>query len=73
MDILGILETEQVIVSALIGINCMDQVQSHMRGMLRNGASRDDVEWIRNVCSLVVDIIGPKERCDIAIVPEIFD
>ncbi|KAJ5125112.1 hypothetical protein N7448_004439 [Penicillium atrosanguineum] len=70
-EVLDILESEQVMVSALIGIDCVEQVRFHMIGLLRNGARRDEVDFIRQISALVVDTIGVKESRKIPTVPEL--
>ncbi|KAJ5560612.1 hypothetical protein N7513_003011 [Penicillium frequentans] len=69
--VLDILETEQVIVSALVGVDCMEQVRSHMLGLLRNGAQREEVELVRRICALVVEKIGVRKSRNIPSVPEL--
>lgn len=48
--ILNDLETGQVIVSALIGIDCQHQLRNHMKGMLYNGATREELTELRDLC-----------------------
>lgn len=47
--ILDDMETGQVIVSCLIGIDCMQQLRNHMKGMQYNGARKEEVEMIREI------------------------
>ncbi|KAF2467911.1 uncharacterized protein BDR25DRAFT_374211 [Lindgomyces ingoldianus] len=48
-EILDGLETSHCILSALLGIDCQEQVRNHMIGMLLNGAKREEIEAFRNV------------------------
>ncbi len=48
-EILDTLETEQVVVAALIGIDCQEQMINHMIGMMFNGAKREEVEALKNI------------------------
>lgn len=68
-EVLDILESEQVLVSALVGIDCVEQVRSHMIGLLRNGARREEVELVRQICALVVETIGVRKSRNIPAVP----
>ncbi|CAL5867826.1 uncharacterized protein PFLUO_LOCUS2047 [Penicillium psychrofluorescens] len=43
------METSQVIISCLIGIDCMQQLRNHMKGMQYNGARKEEVEMIREI------------------------
>lgn len=47
--ILDDMETGQVIISCLIGIDCMQQLGNHMKGMQYNGARKEEVEMIREI------------------------
>ncbi|KAF7553870.1 hypothetical protein G7046_g6970 [Stylonectria norvegica] len=69
--ILNDLETGQVIVSCLIGIDCQEQVGNHMKGMLFNGARREEIEMVREICIRVADELGVKFKTGPVPVPEI--
>ncbi|KAE8383906.1 hypothetical protein BDV26DRAFT_299337 [Aspergillus bertholletiae] len=56
--ILGQLETGQVIVAALLGIECHTQAANHILGMLGNGACRKDVEEILFLVSALQNHYG---------------
>lgn len=71
--ILNDLETGQAIVSCLIGIDCQEQMESHMKGMIYNGASKEEVETIQNICLRVVERLGVKPRTGPVSVPDIED
>jgi hypothetical protein len=43
------LETGHCIISALLGIDCQEQVRNHMIGMQLNGAKREQIVGFRNV------------------------
>jgi hypothetical protein len=47
--ILNDMETSQCIISCLIGIDCMQQLGNQMRGMQYNGASKEEVNMIREI------------------------
>ncbi|CAM1510710.1 Fc.00g010450.m01.CDS01 [Cosmosporella sp. VM-42] len=53
--ILDDLETGQAIVSCLIGIDCQEQLGNHMKGMMFNGAKREEIEMIRETCIRVAE------------------
>lgn len=56
------LTTGYVIVSALYGMDCQTQLQNHMKGMLINGATRQDLEGLRELCLGLANILGVKFR-----------
>jgi hypothetical protein len=72
-DILGIPETGQVMVSALIGNDCQSHAYGHMLGMLRNGVSREEVVTVRDVYLKVVEMCGIKKWQGASEVPEFSD
>ncbi|KAF2658360.1 hypothetical protein K491DRAFT_676407 [Lophiostoma macrostomum CBS 122681] len=47
--VLNDLETGHCIISALLGIDCQEQVRNHMIGMQLNGAKREQIVAFRNV------------------------
>lgn len=53
--VLGILETEQVVVSALLGIDCPEQAKNHMLGILANGGRDEDLIFILDIVSRIAD------------------
>ena len=59
-EILDDLETEHVIISALLGIDCQEQVKNHMIGMQLNGAQWEEVEALRNVVLKLAEKLGIK-------------
>lgn len=58
-EILDILETEQVVIASLIGIDCQEQMTNHMIGMMFNGAKREEVEALKQV------VLALAERLDV--------
>ncbi|KAL5340962.1 hypothetical protein BJX70DRAFT_396343 [Aspergillus crustosus] len=54
--------TGYVMVSALYGMDCPNQLQHHMKGMLINGATREDLETLRDLCLGVAGILGVQLR-----------
>ena len=59
-DILPVFETGQIIVSALLASDCPLQASGHMLGMLRNGATREEVSYVRDICVKMVGYWGVK-------------
>ncbi|OJJ06483.1 hypothetical protein ASPVEDRAFT_875524 [Aspergillus versicolor CBS 583.65] len=55
VNVLDILETEQVIVSALLGIDCPEQAKNHIVGILANGGRDEDLQFIRDIVSRIAD------------------
>lgn len=58
--ILNTKQTGQVIISALVGIDCPEQGRNHMIGMLHQGMTIDELNFICQVCSLVAEKCGVK-------------
>lgn len=69
--ILNDLETGYVIVSTLIGIDCQAQLRHHMKGMLYNGATRDELQALQNLCLDVANRLGIKFRHEPREIPTI--
>lgn len=63
------LTTGYAIVSALYGMDCQNQLQHHMKGMLINGATRNDLEDLQNLCLGLANILGVKSRYERAPIP----
>jgi hypothetical protein len=63
------LTTGYVIVSALFGLDCQSQLQQHMKGMLINGATREDLEALRDQCLGLAKILGIVFRHGPATIP----
>lgn len=57
-------------VSALYGMDCQNQLQHHMKGMLINGAARKDLEDLQGLCLGLADILGVKSRHGPVQIPE---
>ncbi|KAI9752417.1 MAG: hypothetical protein M4579_005641 [Chaenotheca gracillima] len=53
--ILNDLETSQIIVACLVGLDCMEQLKNHMIGLQYLGASKDEVELIRTIVILIAE------------------
>jgi alkylhydroperoxidase/carboxymuconolactone decarboxylase family protein YurZ len=49
-EILNDLDTGYVILSTLIGIDCQYQLRNHMKGMLYNGATREELQDLLELC-----------------------
>ena len=56
------METSQVIVAALLSIDCQEQARNHMMGMQFNGAKRRDVEGVRNVVVAIAEKLGVRGK-----------
>jgi hypothetical protein len=69
--ILGDLETGYVIVSVLIGIDCHIQLRHHMKGMLYNGATRDELQELQDTMLELADMLGVKFRSKRGPIPTI--
>ncbi|KAL3488329.1 hypothetical protein BJX62DRAFT_227384 [Aspergillus germanicus] len=63
------LTTGYVIVSALYGMDCPNQLQHHMKGMLVNGASREDLIRLQELCLGLAKILGVTFRHGPAHIP----
>jgi hypothetical protein len=61
-QILNDLETGQAIISCLFGNDCQEQVANHMKGMIYNGATREEVQAIREVIIRLADRLDVKFR-----------
>lgn len=62
--------TGYVIVSALYGMDCPNQLQNHMKGMLINGATREDLEELRDLCLGLANVLGVRFRHAPPLIPE---
>ncbi|KAL4866028.1 hypothetical protein BDV12DRAFT_210754 [Aspergillus spectabilis] len=62
--------TGYVIVSALYGMDCPNQLQHHMKGMLINGATRQDLEALRDLCLGLARILGVRSRHALPSIPQ---
>ncbi|KAL2826244.1 hypothetical protein BDW59DRAFT_161081 [Aspergillus cavernicola] len=69
--ILDKLESSQVIVSSLIGIECAGQARNHMKGMLWNGATREEVTMIRDIVVAIAERLGVHRKGGVIPVPEL--
>lgn len=58
-------------VSALYGLDCQNQLQHHMKGMLWNGATREQLVELQELCLGIVDVLGVKQRHGRAPIPTI--
>ena len=59
-EILDSLETGQVIIAALLGIDCQEQLNHHMIGMMFNGARREEIEALRSIVLVLAERLGVK-------------
>lgn len=69
-EIIDDLTTGYVMVSALYGMDCQNQLQHHMKGMLINGATRKDLEDLQSLCLGLADILDVRFRHGPAPIPE---
>jgi alkylhydroperoxidase/carboxymuconolactone decarboxylase family protein YurZ len=58
--ILDKLESSQAIISSLIAIDCTGQARNHMKGMLWNGASREEVTMARDIVAMIAERLGVR-------------
>ena len=67
--ILDDLTTGFVMVSGLYGLDCQNQLQHHMKGMLWNGAIREDLVDLQKLCLGLAEILNAKFRHPPAPIP----
>ena len=67
--VLDDVETGQVIVAALLGIDCHEQARNHMLGMLMRGAALEDLESIKSIVISLADNFGVKFKNAPLIIP----
>jgi alkylhydroperoxidase/carboxymuconolactone decarboxylase family protein YurZ len=58
-----------VIVSGLYGLDCQNQLQHHMKGMLWNGATRQDLIDLQELCLGIASMLGVRFRNGPAPIP----
>jgi hypothetical protein len=58
-------------VASLYGMDCPIQQQHHMKGMIFNGATREDLEQLRNQCMSIADALEVVFRYGPSSVPNI--
>ncbi|RDH27577.1 hypothetical protein BDQ94DRAFT_184434 [Aspergillus welwitschiae] len=68
--ILDKLESSQAIITALISIDCKGQARNHMKGMMWNGATRQEVANIRDSIVLLARYLGVQFRDGPVLVPD---
>lgn len=68
--ILDKLESSQAIITTLISIDCKGQARNHMKGMMWNGATREEVKNIHGSVILLADHLGIQFRDGPVEVPE---
>lgn len=71
--ILDDLTTGYAMLSGLYGMDCQNQLQHHMKGMLWNGATRDDLKELQELCLGLIGILGVKLRYPPAPIPQLPD
>lgn len=71
--ILNDLDTGYVIVSTLIGIDCQYQLRNHQKGMLYNGATREELQDLLDLCLDLAKRLGVKFRSAPHPIPSIDD
>ncbi|SPO06782.1 uncharacterized protein DNG_09476 [Cephalotrichum gorgonifer] len=69
--VLDPLTTGYAMVSGLYGMDCQNQLQHHMKGMLFNGASRHDLLYLQELCLRVAKELGVQFRHPPAPIPTI--
>lgn len=67
--ILDDLTTGYAMVAGLYGLDCQNQLQHHMKGMMWNGATRDDLIELQRLCLGLAHILGVKFRHGPAPIP----
>jgi hypothetical protein len=71
--ILDDLQTGQAIVSCLIGIDCEEQARNHMLGMMYNGARKEEMEMLREICAKCAEKCRVKFKGPPIPVPDVKD
>ncbi|KAH7030583.1 uncharacterized protein B0I36DRAFT_383559 [Microdochium trichocladiopsis] len=69
--ILDDLETGYVVVSALMGIDCQPQLRHHMKGMLYNGATREELRELQDTLLGLAEMLGVQFRSTRPPIPSI--
>lgn len=69
--ILDPLETGYAMVAGLYGVDCPIQQAHHMKGMMFNGATREDLEELRDLCVRIADALGVKFRYGPCAIPDV--
>lgn len=67
--ILDDLTTGYAMLSGLYGMDCQNQLQHHMKGMLWNGATREDLVELQKLCLGLTDILRIQFRHGPAPIP----
>lgn len=57
-------ETGCVMLSTLIGIDCQAQLRHRMKGMLYNGAAREELLVLRDLCLDIARMLNVKFRSE---------
>ena len=70
-EILGDLDTGYVIVSTLIGLDCQYQLRNQMKGMLYNGATREQLQELMDLCLDIARRLDVKFRSEPRPIPHI--
>lgn len=68
--ILNLAETGQVIIATLFGIDCQEQINNHMIGMMFNGARKCELEVLRTVMIKLADRLDVRFRAAPIPVPD---
>jgi alkylhydroperoxidase/carboxymuconolactone decarboxylase family protein YurZ len=63
-------DTSLIVVSSLIGLDCPWQLANQMRGMMLNGATREEVELVRQICLRICDKLGVDFKNEVCHPPE---
>ena len=69
--VLDDLTTGWVMVASLYGMDCQNQLQHHMKGMLWNGATREDLLGLQELCLGLADILAVRIRHGPAPIPSL--
>ncbi|KAG4415984.1 hypothetical protein IFR04_010869 [Cadophora malorum] len=69
--VLDDLTTGWVMVASLYGMDCQNQLQHHMKGMLWNGATREDLVGLQELCLGLADILAVRIRHGPAPIPSL--
>lgn len=68
--ILGPVETSQIVVAGLIPQDVPIQVAWHMRGLLRNGGTPEDIKYVRNITEKICKEMGVDFKTELPPIPD---
>jgi hypothetical protein len=64
-SILNPVETSQVLLASLIPLDVPTQVKWHMRGLIRNGGTDEDIKYVVDIASQIYQAMGVTLRTEL--------